>query len=87
MTVVRGFAFFHLMDQVANGQGVFLIGAEDQRFFLLVDLTHEQVHAIRFALLDLDDSVEIRFLVNLARLDVAFDQPVVRRIDVLIQRR
>ena len=56
-------------------------------FSLLVDLLHEQLHAVRLALLDLDDLVEVGFRVALAGLDLALDQLVVGRVDVLVERR
>jgi hypothetical protein len=43
LAVVRVFARLHLVDQVAHGQGVGLVGAEDQRLLVLVDLLHEEL--------------------------------------------
>ena len=59
---------FELVDQIADGGGMILGGAEDDGFFVLVDLIHEDLHALGFAFFDLDDAVEIGFLVDLARL-------------------
>ena len=67
LAVVRVLARLHLVDQVAHGQRVVLRGAEHQRLLVLVDLLHEQLHAVRFAFLDLDDLVEVGFRVALAR--------------------
>ena len=55
MAVVGVFAGFHLIDEVANGEGVVLRRAEDERFFALVDLLHEEFDAVGFAFLDFDD--------------------------------
>ena len=55
-------------------------------FSLLVDLLHEQLDAVRLALLDLDDLVEVGFRVALAGFDLALDQLVVGRVDVLVER-
>ena len=56
-------------------------------FSLLVDLLHEDLHAVGFTLLDLDDLVEVGFRVALLGFDLAFDELVVRRIDILVERR
>ena len=64
-----------------------LVGAEHQGLFALVDLPHENLDPLFLALADFDDLVEILFLVALARFDLAFDQRVVRRINVFIHRR
>ena len=87
LAVVRVVARLHLVDEVAHGQRVILRGAEDQRLLALVDLLHEDLHAVRFALLDLDDLVEVGLRVALARLDLALDHCVVGRVDVLVERR
>ena len=52
----------------------------------LVDRIHEQLHSVRFALLDLDDLVEVFLFVAFAGLDFAFNQLVVGRVDVLVER-
>ena len=44
-----------------TASGVILGRAEDQRLFALVDLVHEDLDAVRFAFLDLDDLVEVGF--------------------------
>ena len=74
LAVVRVLARLHLVDEVAHGQRVVLGGAEHQRLLVLVDLLHEQLHAVRFAFLDLDDPVEVGFRVTLPGFDFAFDQ-------------
>jgi hypothetical protein len=61
VAVVRIAAGLHLIDEVGHGEGVVLCGAEHQGFFVLVELIHEQLHAVRLAGLDLDDPVEIGF--------------------------
>ena len=64
-----------------------LRGAKDQRLLVLVDLLHEQLHPVRLAFLDLDDLVEVVFRVELPGLNLAFDQRIVGRIDILVERR
>ncbi len=64
-----------------------LRGAKHQRLFLLVDLVHKQVHAVRFALFDLDDLVEVGFRVSFPDFNVALHDLVIRRIDILVKRR
>ena len=66
LAIIRVGARLHLVDEVAHGQRMVLCGAEDQRLFLLVNLLHEHLHAVRFALLDLDDLVEVGFRVALS---------------------
>jgi hypothetical protein len=56
-------------------------------FLALIDLIHEQLDAIALPLLDLDGTVELRLAVAFARLDLAFDDLVVRRVDVVVERR
>ena len=87
MAIVRVLARLHLVDEVAHGKRVVLGGAEDQRLFVLVDLLHENLHAVRFTFLDLDDLVEIGFRVALSGFDLALDQLIVRRIDILVECR
>src|SRR5664279_4432567 len=78
-------AGLHLINEVADGQSMVLGGAEDQSFFPLVDLVHEELDAVGFALLDLDDLVEVVFGVALAAFDLALDDLIVRRVDVFIE--
>ena len=85
LAVVRVPARLHLVDQVAHGQGMHLARAEHQRLLVLVDLLHKEPHAVLFALLDLDDAVEVRLRVPLTLLDLAFNHRVVRRIHILVQ--
>ena len=86
LAIVRVRARLHLVDEVAHGQRMVLRGAEDQRFFPLVDLVHEQLHAVRFALLDLDDLVEVGFRIALPGFDFALHNLVIRRVDILVER-
>ena len=55
-------------------------------FLALVDLLHEHLHPVRFAFPDLDDLVEIVLRVAFPGFNLALDQLVIGRIDVLIQR-
>jgi hypothetical protein len=84
--VVRVRGRLHLVDQVANRERMFLRGAKNKYFLLLVDRVHEQFDAIFFALLDLDDAVEIVLGVTPAFLDLALDQLVIGGVDVMIER-
>ena len=63
-----------------------LRGAENEAFFSLVDFLHKELDAHPFALLDLDDAVEVGFLVNLAGFNFAFNDGIVRGVGVFIQR-
>jgi hypothetical protein len=65
---------------------MFLRGAKNKCFLLLVDRVHEQFDAIFFALLDLDDAVEIVLGVTPAFLDLALDQLVIGGVDAMIER-
>jgi len=47
---------------------------------------HEDLDAVCLAFPDLDDAVEIRFLVQFSRLDLALDDVIVGGVDVFIQR-
>ncbi len=71
LAIVRVLARLHLVDEVAHGQRVVLRGAEDQRLLALVDLLHEELHPVRFAFLDLDDLVEVRFRRSACRLSIS----------------
>jgi len=61
-------------------------GAEDQRFFALVYLFHEQLDAMRFTGFDFDDPVEVRFRIALSALDFALHHKIIRRVDVIVER-
>jgi hypothetical protein len=47
---------------------------------------YEQLDAVALPLLDFDGAVEVRLLVAPAFLDLAFDHPIVRRVDVLVEQ-
>ena len=61
--------------------------AEDDRFFALVDHLHEGADAVGLALADLDDAVEILFLVAASFLDLALNNVVVRGVGVVVEGR
>ena len=86
LAIIRIVARFHLIDEVTHGECVILRGAEDQRFLFLVDLVHEQLYAVRFALFDLDNFVEVGFGIAFPRFNFALYNLVVRRVDVLVER-
>ena len=60
--------------------------AKDYRFFVLVDLLHEQLHTMSLPLFDLDDLVEVGLFVSLTSLDFSFDQHVVGGENILVER-
>ena len=74
-----------LIDQVAHGQGMLLRGAEHQGLLALVDLVHEELHPVGLTLLDLDDPIEIRLGVPLARLRLALHHAVIAGVHVFVQ--
>src|ERR1700733_1896631 len=86
LAIVRIGTRLCLVDQVANGERMVLSGTEDQRLFPLVDLFHEQFYAVRLALFDLDNPVEVGFLIEFPALNFALHDLVIRRIDVLVER-
>ena len=79
-------AGLHLVDEIARGQRMRLRGAEDQGLVVGLDLLHEQLHPVRLALPDLDDLVEVLFLVAPAGLDLTLDHAVIGRVDILVER-
>ena len=85
--IVGVFARLHLVDEIAHHERMRLRRAENERLFVLIDLVHEELHAIPLALRDDDDAIEITLDVSLARHDFPFDDRVVRRIGVVIDRR
>ena len=87
LAVVGIGARLDLVDEVADRQRMGLVGAEHQRLFARVDLAHENLDALLLALANLDDAVEILFLVALAGLDLALDHGVVGREHVVVERR
>ena len=80
-------ARFGLVDQVSYGGGVRLVGAENERFLVLVDLAHEDVHAVLLALHDLDAGVEIGFGEGVAGFHGAFHHDVIGDVGVLVHCR
>ena len=87
LAVIRVGTGFHLVDEVPYHQSMGLVGTEDQRLLPLVDLRHEDFYPLLFPFLDLDDLVEVGFLVPLARLDLTFNHRIIWRINVLVQGR
>jgi hypothetical protein len=85
-TVAWVLARLHSVDQVTNRERVFLRRAKNKGLLALIDRFHEQSHAVFFALLDLDDAIEISFDVTPAFLGDAFDQLVIGGVDVIIER-
>ena len=85
LAVVGIGAGLELIDQVADRQGMVLGGTEHQGFLALIDLVQKDLHPLLFALFDLDDFVEVGFLVELAGFDLTFHHRVVGRVDVFIE--
>ena len=85
VTVVRVPTGLDLVDKITHGQGVRLVGTEDQGFFLLIDQGHENLDPLALPLHDFDDAVEILFFVASAGLDFPLHDGIIRGVDVLIQ--
>ena len=60
-----------------------LIGTEHQGLFPLINHRHEYFDPLLLPLLDLDNLVEVRFLINLARFYFTLYNLVIRNIDIL----
>jgi hypothetical protein len=86
LAIVRVPVGLELIDQVAHGQGVVLVRAKDQGLLALVHEGHENFDSFLLSRPDFDDAVEIRLPVDLPALDFPFDQRVVGRVDVFVQR-
>ena len=63
-----------------------LCSAKYNRLFILVDLLHEQLNTMSFALLDLDDLVKVPFFVSLTSFNFSLDKRVVGCEDILVER-
>src|SRR4051812_8191514 len=85
MAIVWVFARLHLVYQVAYGKCVNLGSAKNKCLFILVDLLHEQLHSVCFALLDFDDLVKVSFGITFAGFNLTFDQLVVGSIDIFVE--
>lgn len=77
---------FQLVDQVADGGGVILGHAKDQGLFPSVDQVYEQLDAVAPARRGFDDAVEIVFRVAVAFFDLALNQLVIGRMDIVVER-
>lgn len=86
-TVVWISADLRLVDQVAHDERVLLSRAEHERLLFRIDHRHEQANTMGFALADFNDAIEVTLLVQPASLDLAFDQVIVRRENILVERR
>jgi hypothetical protein len=74
-----------LVDQVADGEGVFLVGAEDDRFLILVDRFHKKLDTIAFAVFDFDDAVEVSFGVGFGVVNRAFDDFIIGAVGIFVE--
>jgi hypothetical protein len=61
LAVIRGSAVLRLADQIQHHQRVRLVRAKDQRFFLLVDLWHEDFNPLFLPIPDLDATEEVLY--------------------------
>src|ERR1035438_2727014 len=86
LAIIRVRTRFHLVDEVAHGQRMVLRGAKDQRLFSLADLLHEQLYAVRLALLNLDDLIEILLRIAFPGFNLAFHHLIVWRVHILVER-
>lgn len=84
--VMRVFAGFDLVDEIAHRQRMFLRGAENDGLFPLVDHIHEQLDTVFLPLFYFDHAVKIIFDIPPAFLDFTLYQLIVGGIDVFIQR-
>jgi hypothetical protein len=66
-----------LVDEVTDRKRMILRGTEDKRFFLLIDLIHEQLDPVGLAFFDLNDLVEVGFFEVIADFDFALNQLVI----------
>jgi len=85
LAVVGIGAAVELVNQITNCQGVVLVGADHQGFLALVDLSKKDCYPLLFALLVLDDLVEVGFGLELASFDLTFHHYVSGGIDVFIE--
>jgi len=86
LAVIRLFAGFHLIDQIAHGQRVILACAKDQRLFPLIDQIHEQFYTVGFTFLYLDNLIEIRLQINLPELNFSLHDHIIGRVNIIINR-
>lgn len=77
-------ADFVFVDQVADGQGVILGGAEHQGLFVLVNHLHEELDSVAFPLFDFDDAVEVGFSIDPIAVYGPFQHVIFGAIEVLI---
>ena len=87
VAVVRVRAGLRLVDQIPHQQRVLLAGAEDQRLLFLIDLRHEDLHPLPFTSLNFQLLVEVALSIQFAGLHLAFQNHVIGRPHILIQRR
>ena len=87
LAIVRVFARLHLVDEVAHGQAWAWVAQNTSVFSFWLICSMKISTRCLLAFLDFDDPVEVRFVVELSGLDLALDHRVVRRVDVLVQRR
>src|SRR6185369_1898341 len=85
--IVRIFARLDLIDEVSDQQCVFLSCTEHQSLLVLIDLLHEDLDSFRLTLSNFDGSVEVAFDVPPPFLDIAVNNVVIRRKNVLIDGR
>ena len=62
-----------------------LVGAKDQRLFVLIDLRQENIHPLPLPLADFDVPVKICFFVTLPCVDLPFHHHIVRSENILVE--
>jgi hypothetical protein len=60
--------------------------AEYQCLFFLVNLLHKELYAVAFPLFYFDGSVEVFFLIHLTFFNLAFNDLIIRCVNIIIQR-
>ena len=78
-------ADFEFVNQVADGQGVVLGGAEHQGLFGLVDQLHEELDPVAFSLFDFDDAVEVGFGIDPIAIHFSLHHVIVGAVEIFIQ--
>ncbi len=63
---------------------MFLIGTEHQGLLALIDVAHEELYPIAFALGDDDFAIEVFFQIGLAALDFAFEEIIIGGVYVFV---
>ena len=71
-----------LIDEVPNDQRVVLVGTENQRFFILIDVVEDEPDAVKLAFHDFDVPVEVALRVGATLFDISFEHTVIGCVNV-----